>query len=481
MTLKLQSLSKEIEFYAEEITQAMYKSFIGEAKADEYTNVLNQFSHFFNWDVISALRNVKWQKDDDNSRALFMLRGYVIGQWYSYNSKILMDEITQAQVQKNILFSREQISLREARNLLKNDKDDELEQLRKKVKLKIKETINPLVFKYYKELKKLSGELEYNNFIEAANDIRRYSLQNLVNESEKYIEASDSIYNLSVESYCYKDGYNFSKINQLDLFSVRRGIDDIRYLVKQLGLKTDGIEVAWINSKQKFSNSFCVPMQIPGRIILITSNTDGFNAQRHFYHEFGHGLHFMNTDPNIKYEFRRMGDHAVAEAYSALMESLLFNKSWLLERGYSSDVALQAYYHRIYLIRKYWAKIKSEVETHLNNQYDESSISNFNKWYSRALNDKYDSTWWTFSLDDELNAASQIRAWLLSAQVNEYLVGRFGKKWFNNSAAGCFLKELYSYGYKYNADEISKILGYNNLDANALIKELKLFQKFEGE
>ncbi|WP_193065131.1 hypothetical protein [Oceanobacillus oncorhynchi] len=475
MNLSLESLSKEIELYAEKITQAMYKSSIGESTTNEYTKVLKKFSHFFNWDIMSQLININWQSDD-NSRSLFMLKGYMIGQWYSYESKELMDQITQAQTKKNIEFNGRQFSIREARYLLKYDDNHELDQLRKKVAIEIENNLNPVVFSYYNKLKSLSDKLGYNNFVEVANDIRRYSLQKLLNESERYIECSDYVYKLYVETYCYKDGYKFSEIDQIDSFSVKRGIEDMKYLANQLDLKTKGIEIFWTNSKQKFSNSFCVPMQIPGRIILVTSDTDGFNSQRHLYHEFGHGFHFMNTDPNLKYAFRRMGDHAVALAYSALIEGLLFNKSWLKERNYSYNIALRAYYHRIYLIRKYWGKIKAENETHINNQYEETSKSNFNKWYSRSLNEKFDSTWWTYSLDDELNAASQIRAWLLSAQIKEYLVDNFGENWFKNKSSSSFLKKLYSYGYKYNADEISEMLGYKNLNSDALIKELQEIQ-----
>lgn len=475
MIPNIDTINEEITFYAEEITQSMYRTYLGKPNKEEYTAVLNKFNSFFDWEIISSLRKIKWDPGD-NSRALYYLKGYMIGQWYSYRSKELMDKINQLQLSKAIPWNGKKISIREARYILSAEELSIQSNLRHLVNEELNNVLYPEILDYYKYLNSLATELDYKNFIEAANDIRRYSVQELVEISEEYIEQSDELFNKKVEEFCRKDGYNFENFNLLSSFSTERALEDIKYLINQMGWSSHGIEIGWANSNQKYSSSFCVPLNIPGKIILVTSSGEGFNVHRHLYHEFGHGFHFMNTSPNLKYEFRRMGDHAVAEAYSALLESLMFNESWLAKRGYPKEIAKYAYYHRCYLIRKYWAKIKSELFVHLNGTYQKDNINYFNKWYSRTLNSNFDSMWWAFSLDDELNAASQMRGWLLSAQINEFLKERYGVDWFENRDAGVWLKELFNYGYKYNADEISKIIGYKKLDAKALIFELNRFK-----
>lgn len=457
MTIEIQNINEEIKYYAEEITQSMYRTFLGNPNKKEYAVVLEKFNRFFKWDIISDLRKINWNSDDD-SRALYYLKGYMLGQWYSYKSKELMDKISQIQINKTIPWNNTKISIRESRFILNNINEPDYNILRKRVDQELNNVLYPVIYEYYNKMNLLSAKLEYSNFIEAANDLRRYRVQDLVQVSEAYISQSDTFFKTYVEKYCRKDSFNFNTLNHLESFSTKRALEDIKFLINEMGWSTKGIEIGWANSNQKYSSSFCVPLSIPGRIILVTSDGEGFNSHRHLYHEFGHGFHFMNTDPNLRYEFRRMGDHAVAEAYSALLESLMFNESWLTERGYPIEVAQHAYFHRCYLIRKYWAKIKSELLTHLNSNYQKENINYFNTWYSRALNNKFESMWWAYSLDDELNAASQIRGWLLSAQLSEYLTNSFGLNWFKNGEAGIWLKGIFSYGYKYNADEISKKL-----------------------
>lgn len=474
MIPKLALIQDEIKKYAEEITQAMYKTFLGQPSKMEYSTVLEKYEHLFEWEIISRLRQVEWDAGDDY-RALYYLKAYMIGQWYSLSSKDMMDKINLVQIDKSIPWNGNKISIRQARTLLSNNEKNK-EILRALVSEKLDNVLNPLIFEYYHKLNALSKKLNYDNFIDAANDIRRYDVKNLIDITEKFIEQSDHFFTDKIEKYCRKDSYNFSELDSLADFSSKRALEDMKYLVNQMGWSTDGIEIGWTNSKQKYSTSFCVPLSIPGKIVLVTSNGIGFNVHRHLYHEFGHGIHFMNTNPNLRYEFRRMGDHSVAEAYSALFESLMFNKSWLSERGYPTEITRFAYYHRSYLVRKYWAKLKSEYEVHTSGLYNNENIRYFNKNYSRTLNDKFDNMWWAYSLDDELNAASQIRAWLLSAQINEYLLNNFGEKWFNKRAAGEWLKELFTLGYKYNADEISQFIGFKYLNANELILELDRFK-----
>lgn len=117
MIPNIDTINEEITFYAEEITQSMYRTYLGKPNKEEYTAVLNKFNSFFDWEIISSLRKIKWDPGD-NSRALYYLKGYMIGQWYSYRSKELMDKINQLQLSKAIPWNGKKISIREARYIL---------------------------------------------------------------------------------------------------------------------------------------------------------------------------------------------------------------------------------------------------------------------------------------------------------------------------------------------------------------------------
>lgn len=469
--MPLDLIRETIPSYAQEITLAMYRSFIGDSQDDEYATVLRKYKDLFEGDHIHRISKYQWGEDDE-SRANFYLRGYFIGQWYSFQLKELMDEINRLHISRSIEWKGRMISIREAKHTLNSPsisiKDQK--ELESKMKHYVNHLFNPKAEIYYKSLKELSQVLGYKDFIEAANDIRRYKVEDLLSEIEVYVRETEHLFYNHIYPLMDKNGFGFRKIDRYDPFSVRRTIEDIDFLRSHMNWSVKGIEVAWVHSKNRFGYSFCVPVQIPGHIILVSSQEHGFRTQRHLYHEFGHGFHFSNTEKEMEYEFRRMGDHAVAEAYSALIEGLLYNQYWLKKRKYDQRISKLVFYYRVYLIRKYWAKLKTEVEYHKNLVFN-----NRMDYYKTAINDAEESTFNLLQLDDELTAASQLRAWLLHAQLESYLIRNYDVNWFEKKEVGNFLKELFSYGYKYNADEISQKLGFNSLNRHELLGQLSMF------
>jgi hypothetical protein len=75
-------------------------------------------------------------------------------------------------------------------------------------------------------------------------------------------------------------------------------------------------------------------------------------------------------------------------------------------------------------------------------------------------------------VDDSFYCANYIRAWIFEAQLKDHMHQKFGYGWFRQKKAGDFLKELWSYGQKYDPVEILQQLGYKDLDINYLIYSL---------
>ncbi|MFJ3387916.1 hypothetical protein [Lysinibacillus sp. NPDC086135] len=439
----------------------MFKSFTGQGGRDEYKNVLNKYHYFFDEDFINKLKNISW-KYDDSSRENFYIRGYLIGQWYSYHTKDFLDDLTLLEIQPAINNKGKLISLREAQ---KTNQISFNNELNREIHKYLDEYYNPKATEFYTILNTLSINLGFNDFIEVADNLRRYKIDNLISEYDRFLEYSDSFFTEEVLKNCSKGHFNLNSIDKLDSFTVERTVSDMNFLIDRMKWSTKGIQVAWVNSRNKTGNSFCVPLKIPGEVTLVSDNKQGFQTQRHLYHEFGHGFHFNNVDEGLVYAFRRMGDHAVAEAFSALNESLLFNKHWLKSRGYNSDIAKEAYKYRVYLIRKYWAKLKTEVEFHRTLKFAD------NGYYTRALLEDDMSLYNLLTLDDEISAAWQLRGWLLHAQLEELIIRKYDENWFEKEETGSYIKQLFAYGYKYNADEISELLGGDLLNNKALMHQ----------
>jgi Zn-dependent M32 family carboxypeptidase len=75
-------------------------------------------------------------------------------------------------------------------------------------------------------------------------------------------------------------------------------------------------------------------------------------------------------------------------------------------------------------------------------------------------------------VDDGFYCADYIKAWIFESQLKDYIHRKFGYGWFKQKKAGDFLKELWSYGQKYNTAEILEQLDFEGLDVNYLIDSL---------
>ncbi len=124
-----------------------------------------------------------------------------------------------------------------------------------------------------------------------------------------------------------------------------------------------------------------------------------------------------------------------------------------------------------YMLRRYGAKLQYELELHRGNE-----LAGHEANYARLLGEAVQVRVWPenflFDLDDGFYCASYLRAWMLEVQLRQVLVKEFGEDWFAQPAAGDYLRELWSLGQEYNADEMARRLGYGGLEAEPLISEL---------
>jgi hypothetical protein len=76
-------------------------------------------------------------------------------------------------------------------------------------------------------------------------------------------------------------------------------------------------------------------------------------------------------------------------------------------------------------------------------------------------------------VDDAFYCAEYLRAWILEGQVRAALHEEFGEEWFASEKAGRYLRDLWSYGQKYSADELVKTIGYVDLDFEPMLQEIE--------
>ena len=82
------------------------------------------------------------------------------------------------------------------------------------------------------------------------------------------------------------------------------------------------VELDLEDRPNKTPRAFCVPIEIPERVILVIKPQGGPDDWRALFHEAGHTEHFAHTSPSLTVEERRLGDNAVTEGWAMLLEHL---------------------------------------------------------------------------------------------------------------------------------------------------------------
>jgi hypothetical protein len=194
------------------------------------------------------------------------------------------------------------------------------------------------------------------------------------------------------------------------------------------------------------------------------------------FHEGGHSEHFCNIRAALDFEYKYLGNADVTEGYAFSIEHLVHSKEWLIyflkmSPGDVQDFLYFSSIKKLWFCRRYAGKLKYEAILH-----NAGTILGKDEIYSEILNSvnlmKYSRVNYLKDVDEGFYCTDYIKAWIFESQLKDYIHRKFGYGWFKQKKAGDFLKELWSYGSKYNTAEILEQLDFKGLDVNYLIDSL---------
>jgi hypothetical protein len=224
----------------------------------------------------------------------------------------------------------------------------------------------------------------------------------------------------------------------------------------------------------KSHRPFCCRIRVPSDVRLVASPRDGRDCQMMLLHEAGHALHGAHTNPQAPFEFRCLGDNAVAEAYAFLFTHLVKSPAWLEDvAGFTADQDYLDFtrFHQLYYFRRLGARLGYEQDLHKSGP-SESQVKRYTKRLGGALGVEMCPEYYLADVDDGLYSANYLRAWMLEVQLRGKLMAEFGERWFSQPEACDFLKDLWWLGQELTAEELAHRLGYPGLQIEPLIEDV---------
>lgn len=232
------------------------------------------------------------------------------------------------------------------------------------------------------------------------------------------------------------------------------------------------------NRPKKNPRAVCYWPKPPTEVHLVIKPIGGEQDFEAAFHEGGHALHGAAVSESWPFTFRALSrSNALTEAYAFIFEDLVFDPAWLstnlnVSAFTGNRILWQATFVNLMLLRRYLGKFDYEYRL-----FSENDIKSGPKLYAKQLIEAtgfvhHDANWLS-DMDSGFYSADYLRAWIGAAQIKDYVVRKFGKRWFENKKAGEFFRNLYSRGVIDELEDIVKRLGYKPWDINFLINNYK--------
>ncbi len=258
-------------------------------------------------------------------------------------------------------------------------------------------------------------------------------------------------------------------------FASDRAVPALRATLLGLGIDLDAqrnVELDIDARPGKVPRAFCAPIRVPGRVMLVMLPQGGQDDYRALFHEAGHAEHFAHVPAELPAEDRVLGDNAVTEGFAFLFEHLLTDPVWARaqlgggDSGYTAFAALQ----KLFLVRRYAAKLAYELELHAG--ADLAALpARYAELLEAATGVPYPATDYLVDVDDGFYCTCYLRAWAFEAQLVDHLRTRFGHAWFADPAAGALLREMWALGQSLRAEALLQQFAGRALHFGALAAE----------
>jgi hypothetical protein len=380
------------------------------------------------------------------------------------------EKIAEAET-KNVKVGDTEIAYRDLRPRIANEDDRSRRETLEHARNAATEEHNGLYRRKHQVIHRETERLGAPNYTELYRGFQ-YPLDDLADQCRRFLESTDRLWEDAGDRFFRtRIGIGLGEIERWDVARVFRGagwdeafpkdrmLPALEATLSDLGVdlrSQRNVELDLEDRPNKTPRAFCVPIEVPDRVVLVIKPQGGPDDWRALFHEAGHTEHFAHTSPTLTIEEKRLGDNAVTEGWAMLLEHLTIEPAWLerrLDVPRPHEFAAEGATQLLWLLRRYCAKLIYEIEFHA--AADVTTMkSRYVDLLGSALKVTPSDTEYLADIDDGFYASQYLRAWAFEAQLRAYLREKFGNAWFTRKDAGSLIRELWSEGQKPTADEL---------------------------
>jgi len=486
----LDSLSKEMELFHCKKENEFYLNRSGLKDEMNLSSIYEKHGHLFREDLIQNIKAERQRASGDRERRLRYLQQFLASNFLEMAVKELTDKFETMEAQETMRVDSEEIPFRFAAVRIANEPDRAVRGKIYAARNSVIEKINVILKERMQKLHETARKLDYEDYVALYEDVKRIDLYGLEKVMCDFIDRTDRLYKEKMEEFVRIElGIELEAAEKHDISYLFRGrefdgyfkkeemVNTLKRTLNSIGIKLDeqkNLHLDTVERPKKSPRAFVAAIKVPDDVKLVLMPIGGYDDYTTLFHEAGHAEHFGSVDPSLEVEYKYLGDSSVTESFAFLFEYLVHDENWLATHIHVdrlNEYLDFAYLNKLFFLRRYGAKLSYELKLHRN------SLEGMDEVYKMTLEEAlkfiHPRSHYLSDVDDGFYCAQYLRAWILETELRAVLRDKFGEKWFNSVEAGLFLKDLWSKGQKYDAVEIAHILGYEELDAAPLVREIE--------
>ena len=496
--MDLYAYRRSAETFITELTREHYRHYAGLQDSFELEPIYARHRDLFTRGAVQALRERfdAAASGSDERRAARMLLDFAVEGYIGESTKAVEEELARAEAGLRIEAGDEQLGFREAPVAQANEPSAERRlEIERALLRATAEELGPGNRELIERQHAGALELGWASYAEMCVDCKGIELEALSRQTAAFSSASASSYPETLEPELRRTlGIGFGELRRADLPRFFRAAEQDRHFpadrltqsfvetMRGLGFDVSsqpGVTFDIGSRPNKSPRAFCAPVRVPEEVYLVVSPVGGRDDYAALFHEGGHTEHAASVDPELPFEFRRLGDNSVTETYAFLMQHLVENPEWLIRRlriEDPSDLVAHARAQRLVYLRRYAAKIAYELELHgarVAGGWD-ALAKRYAELLGGALQIRWPTETFLADVDPGFYCACYLRAWALETRLRAHLDDRFGPAWFESAGAGEVLRGLWRDGQRLDADELLGELTGEPLDFGVVLADLGL-------
>lgn len=491
-SLDLARLRKDVEPFQSELMEEFYRNYAGLKDEMATVEIYDRFAHLFSGEAVSVVKEAMETADQqEDTRWMRYLRAFSTMGHLDSAVKRFTDSANTFEAQSVVELDGERIPYRGIPVRLSNEPDASRRKRLFEAKLVETEKLNAILAERMGTVHDLSIVLGFKGYKDLCSILKGVNYRALEEQMEELLRRTEGLYVDAMgylleeragiplgEAWSYDIPFAFRGEDFDPHFQKDKLVEAFHTTLRGMGIKPSSYENIKMDMEErpkKTPRPFCAPVKVPDDVRLVIMATGGWKDYGAFFHEGGHAFHFGSTKRTLPAEYRYLGDNSVTEAFAFLFNRLLNNKLWLEKvLGMEQPQSFVGFTltNELMFLRRYAAKLVYEIKLH-NAKISSEFQEVYRSCLQKSLKFRHTEKHFLEDVDDGLYCADYLRAWILEAQIRAALVDEFGEEWFLTEKAGDLLKQLWSYGQKYTADEMVKTLGYVDLDMDPLVAEIE--------